>query len=151
MQLIPIPRDGNVSLPGVTLPEVALSVIAPTAQMYERGGYVEPWVGYFAVEEGKCVGTCGFTSPPAGGTAEIAYFTFPSFEKRGIATRMTQHLISIAKECDPSVKIIAHTLAEENASTRVLRKNSFVFTGLVHHPEDGNIWKWNYEQKVNLA
>ena len=110
MNLIPIPRDGSVRLSGVTLPEVAMSVIAPTVQMYERRGYVEPWVGYLAIEGGKCVGTCGFTSPPVGEVAEIAYFTFPDFEKRGIATRMAQRLISIAQECDPAVKIIAQWL-----------------------------------------
>ena len=128
-----------------------MSVIAPTVQMYERRGYVEPWVGYLAIEGGKCVGTCGFTSPPVGEVAEIAYFTFPDFEKRGIATRMAQRLISIAQECDPAVKIIAHTLTEENASTHVLMKLGFVFTGAVDHPEDGNIWEWSYEQKFNPA
>jgi RimJ/RimL family protein N-acetyltransferase len=151
MHLIPIPRDGSVKLSDVTLPDIAMSVIAPTVQMYKRRGYVEPWVGYLAIEEGRYVGACGFTSPPVGGVAEIAYFTFPDSERCGIATRMAQRLISIAQECDPSVKIIAHTLTEENASTRVLRKLGFVFTGALDHPEDGNIWEWSYEQKFNPA
>ena len=101
MHLLPIPRDGRVQPSGVTLPEVAMSAILSTAQMYERRGYVEPWVGYLAIEGRKCVGICGFTSPPVGELAEIAYFTFPEFEKRGVATRMAQRLISIAQECDP--------------------------------------------------
>jgi RimJ/RimL family protein N-acetyltransferase len=151
MHLIPIPRDGSVRLPGVTLAEVAVSVIASTVQMYERRGYVEPWVGYLAIEGGRCAGTCGFTSPPMEKVAEIAYFTFPDFEKCGVATRMAQRLISIAQACDPSVKIIAHTLTEENASTHILRKLGFVFTGAVDHPEDGHIWKWSYEEKLNPA
>src|SRR5882724_4664536 len=142
MHLIPIPRDGSVKPSGVTLPEVAMSVIASTAQMYERRGYLEPWVGYLAIEGCKCVGTCGFTSPPVGQVAEIAYFTFPDFEKRGIATRMAQGLLSIAQEYDPSVKIIAHTLTEENASTHILRKLGFECTGTIDHPEDGKIWEW---------
>jgi ribosomal-protein-alanine N-acetyltransferase len=151
MNLIPIPRDGSLGLSGVTLPEVAMSVIVPTVQMYERQGYVAPWVGYLAIEGGSCVGTCGFTSPPVGQIAEIAYFTFPDFERRGVATRMAQRLISIAQESDPSVQIIAHTLMEESASTHILRKLGFVFTGAVDHPEDGNIWKWSHEQKLNPA
>src|SRR5271167_3557768 len=122
MCLVSIPRDGNVSLSGITLPEVAASVVASTVQLYARLGYVEPWVGYLAIEGGKCVGGCGFTSPPAEDVVEIAYFTFPDFERRGIATRVVQRLISIAQECDPSVRIIAHTLTEENASNHVLRK-----------------------------
>ena len=151
MHLIPIPRDGNVSLSGITLPEVAVSVITPTVQLYARRGYVEPWVGYLAIEGGNCVGTCGFTSPPVKGVAEIAYFTFPDFEKRGIATRMAQRLVSIAQECDSSVRIIAHTLTEENASNHILKKLGFAFTGAVDHPEDGKIWEWSYEPKLNRA
>ena len=90
MHLIPIPRDGNVSLSDITLPAAAASVIASTVQLYARCGYVEPWVGYLAIEESNCVGCSGFTSPPVGGVAEIAYFTFPDFERRGSATRMVQ-------------------------------------------------------------
>ena len=128
-----------------------MSVMASTAQMYERRGFVEPWIGYLGIEGGRCVGACAFTSSPVGEFVEIAYFTFPDFEKRGIATHMAQLLISIAQECDQSVKIIAHTLTEENASTHILRKLGFVFAGAIDHPEDGNIWEWSYEQKFNPA
>jgi ribosomal-protein-alanine N-acetyltransferase len=151
MQLTPIQSDGSVRLSGIILPEVAMSVIPQTVQLYERRGYVEPWVCYFASEGGECVGTCGFTSPPVGNTVEIAYFTFRDFEKRGIATRMAQRIISIAQQCDPSVKIIAHTLKEENASTHILKKLGFIFSGEIDHPEDGSIWKWSYDEKVNPA
>ena len=151
MHLVPIPRDGNVILSGITLPEVASSVVAATVQFYARRGYVEPWVGYLAIEGGKCVGSCGFTSPPAEDVVEIAYFTYPGFERRGVATRMAQRLISIAQECGPSVRIIAHTLTEENASNHILRKLGFAFTGTVDHPEDGKIWEWSYEPKCKKA
>ena len=151
MHLVPIPRDGNVSLSGIVFAEVVTSIVAATVQMYERSGYVEPWIGYLAMDAGRCVGSCGFTSPPAGGVAEIAYFTYPDFEKRGIATRMAQCLISIAQECDSSVRIIAHTLTEENASNHILRKLGFAFIGTVDHPEDGKIWEWSYEPKFKKA
>jgi len=145
MHLVPIPCDGNVSLSDITLPEAATAVIASTVQLYARRGYLEPWVGYLAIEGNNCVGCCGFTSPPVGGVAELAYFTYPDFEKRGMATRMAQGLLSIARECDSSVKLIAHTLAEENASNHILKKLGFAFTGTVDHPEDGKIWEWSYE------
>jgi len=151
MHLIPISRDGSVRSSGVTLPEVAVSVIAPTVQVYERRGYVEPWIGYLAIEGDRCVGACGFTSPPVEKVVEIAYFTFPDFENRGIATRMAQRLVAIAQECDSSVRIVAHTLTEENASNHILKKLGFAFTGTVDHPEDGKIWKWSYEQKLDPA
>ena len=151
MHLVSIPRDGNVSLPGIALPESATSVVASTVQLYARRGYVEPWVGYLAIEGENCVGGCGFTSPPVGNVVEIAYFTYPDFEKCGIATRMAQRLISIAQEFDPSVGIIAHTLTEENASNHILKKLGFAFIGTVDHPEDGQIWEWSYEQKLDPA
>src|SRR5436190_19622442 len=139
MHLIPISREGSVRLSDVTLPELAMSVMTQTVQLYERRGYVEPWVGYLAVEGGNCVGTCGFTSPPPRGVAEIAYFTFPDFEKRGVATRMAQCLSSIPQECAPTVKIIAHTSTEQNASTQVLTKLGYLRPAAVNDPEDGNI------------
>jgi len=149
MHLVSIPRDGNTSLSGITLPEAAMSVVASTVQLYARRGYAEPWIGYLAIEGGNCVGACGFTSPPAGGVVEIAYFTYPDFEGCGFATRMAQRLISIAGERDPSVRVIAHTLTDENASNHILKKLGFAFVGTVDHPEDGKIWEWSYEPKIN--
>lgn len=148
MHLVSIPQEGKLSLPGLALPEVAKSVIAGTVQIYRQRGYAEPWVGYLAVEGGACVGSCGFTSPPVEKVAEIAYFTFPDFERRGIGTLMAQRLVAIAGECDPSVRIIAHTLTEENASNRILKKLGFAFVGTIDHPEDGKIWEWSYESKL---
>jgi len=151
MHLVAIPRDGKVSLSGITLPEVATSVVASTVQLYARRGFVEPWIGYLAIEGGKCVGGCGITAPPAQGVVEIAYFTYPEFENRGVATRMAQRLVAIAQACAPSVRIIAHTLTEENASNHILKKLGFVFAGTIDHPEDGKIWEWSYEPKFREA
>jgi|ERR1041385_4553385 RimJ/RimL family protein N-acetyltransferase len=151
MNLVSISRDGNVNLPGISLPEAATAVITATVQLYARCGYAEPWVGYLAIEGGMCVGTCGFTAPPADGVAELAYFTFPDFEGRGMATRMVQRLLTLAQAGAPSVRIIAHTLTEENASNHILKKLGFAFSGTIDHPEDGKIWKWSYEPKLNHA
>ncbi len=150
MNLVPIPRNGEVD-GRIALSEAQSSVILQTVQMYGRRGYVEPWIGYLAAEGGTWVGCCGFTAPPASWTVEIAYFTFPGFEGRGIATSMARHLMTIAKESDPSVSIIAHTLTEENASNHILKKLGFVFAGAVNHPEDGNIWEWRYEPQGKRA
>lgn len=146
MNLVPISRSGDVDTE-IALSETPRSVILQTVQMYARRGYVEPWIGYLAVEGDNCIGCCGFTAPPAHGTVEIAYFTFPEFEGRGIATAMVQRLITIATESDSSASIIAHTLSEENASNHILKKLGFAFAGEVNHPEDGNIWQWRYKRQ----
>jgi RimJ/RimL family protein N-acetyltransferase len=148
MQLVEIPRDGAVVLPGVALPEAARPVITQTVRLYERRGFVVPWTGYLAVAGAACVGCCGFASPPVENTVEIAYGTFPEFQNRGVATQLARRLVDIALATNSSVKIIAHTLMEENASAHILRKIGFAFAGPVNHPEDGWIWKWRYEPRL---
>ena len=127
------------------LPEVTRSVIETTVQLYSRVGWCPPWIGYLAFEQDQWVGTCAFASPPKAGVVEIAYFTFPGLEGRGVATRMAERLVSMAKKFMPEVLVAAHTLPQESASTRILRKNGFVFAGPAIHAEDGQIWVWRHE------
>ncbi|HEY5214223.1 MAG TPA: GNAT family protein, partial [Acidobacteriaceae bacterium] len=96
--------------------------------LYSRIGWMLPWIGYLAIEQDACVGTCAFTSAPKDGVVEIAYFTFPGYERMGVATRMAAFLVSLVKECAPEIVVTAHTLPEENVSTLVLRKLGFVFS-----------------------
>lgn len=103
------------------------------------------WGGYFVVDEvtREVVGSCAFKSPPTEeGTVEIAYFTYPGFEGRGYATGMARKLIELAS-CSAAVRqVIAHTLPETNASTRVLEKVGMQFMGEVIEPADGRVWRW---------
>jgi RimJ/RimL family protein N-acetyltransferase len=105
-------------------------------------GYEPPWIGYLAIEQETCVGTCGFKSPPHNNRVEIAYFTFPGYESRGVATRMASELIRLALGRMPAVTVAAQTLPEENASTSVLKRLQFRLVGTVEHPEDGPVWEW---------
>ena len=148
MNLLAIDRDGTVSGFAGQIPEVGRSAIESTVQLYSKVGWTQPWIGYLALEDGMCVGTCAFTSAPRDNVAEIAYFTFPGNEGRGVATRMAALLISLAKESAPQVVVTAHTLPEENASTRVLRRSGFVFDGPRIHEEDGQIWVWRHQGPV---
>ena len=122
---------------------LAATVVEATTQLYRAVGYEPPWVGYLAFENGTCVGTCGFKSPPQTSRVEIAYFTFPGHESRGIATRMASELIRIALEKTPTLTVAAQTLPEENASTSILKKLQFRCVGALEHPEDGLVWEWH--------
>lgn len=122
---------------------LAADVVKATTQLYRAVGYEPPWVGYLAFENGTCVGSCGFKSPPQINRVEIAYFTFPGHESRGIATRMASELIRIALEKTPTLIVAAQTLPEENASTSVLKKLQFRCVGALTHPEDGLVWEWH--------
>jgi RimJ/RimL family protein N-acetyltransferase len=114
--------------------------------MLSRATGTDPWVFGFAVVDvrlNQVVGTAGFKGPPdAGGRVEIAYGIVPEFRGRGYATTAAGKLVDFARG-DLSVKLIcAHTLPENNASTRVLAKNGFAYSGQVDDPDDGTVWRW---------
>ena len=142
MRLIHIEHDGSPGHPVVDLPEIAREAMSATAVLYRRTGAQQPWVGYLAVVQGECVGTCAFKTPPDSGRVEIAYFTFPGNEGRGFATRMAACLIQIAKQASPGIRVFAQTLPESNASTHILEKHGFRWIGAIDHPEDGKVWEW---------
>jgi len=104
----------------------------------------KPWICYLAEVDDRVVGTCAFKGPPTGGRVEIAYFTFPAHEAKGIATRMGRALLEIALRTDPAVEVFAQTLVERNASHRVLEKLCFEVFGIVDHKEDGQVLEWTY-------
>ena len=110
---------------------------------------VPPWISYLAVDKPNrtIVGTCAFKGGPnRDNTVEIAYFTYPDHEGKGYATAMAQALIEIALSQPQVPHIIAHTLPQPNASTKVLQKIGMTFVGDVIDPEDGPVWRWRYER-----
>lgn len=115
---------------------------ASTIAMYPNGVPMLPWAGYLVAKQGVFMGTCAFKAPPESGEVEIAYFTFPEHQGRGVATLMAQSLVDLAKK-HGVVKIKAQTLPETNASTRILVKLGFKFSGLIIHPTDGEVWEWH--------
>lgn len=141
MQLIPLPRDGLAPDFAGARPTEAREVAAVLVRGYDSG-FVPPWIGYLASDAGVPVGLCAFKGPPRDGAVEIAYFTFPAHEGRGVATRMARELIALARATDPAIRVRAQTLPSENASTRILRKLGFGHARDVAHPEDGLVWEW---------
>lgn len=144
MKLAPIDCDGAVDV-GAAEPHAALAdVVQATTDLYRRRGFAPPWIGYVAVEFGRVVGTCGFAAPAANGEAEIAYFTFPGHEGRGVATRMAAALTALSEDAAYAAGacFVANTLPTESASTSILKRLGFVLLGNVRHPEDGDVWKW---------
>ncbi|MFN8165602.1 MAG: GNAT family N-acetyltransferase [Bacteroidia bacterium] len=111
-------------------------------EYYPKIGYHFPWVGYLVKVEDIIVGACGFTGPPTNDMIEISYWTFKEFEGRGISTRSCQAMIKIVQQTNPSLKIFAKTMPEENASTSILKKNGFIFAGETTDHEIGLAWKW---------
>jgi ribosomal-protein-alanine N-acetyltransferase len=151
LRLIAITAEGQPATPVGEMPEIAAEVMAATADMYRTSGFEPPWTGYLAVSDGRIVGTCAFKCAPVDESVEIAYFTFPEFEGRGIATAMATELIAIARATRPGLLITSQTRAERNASNAILGKLGFTFAGPVLHPEDGEIWEWHLGESNDAA
>jgi RimJ/RimL family protein N-acetyltransferase len=142
LELIAITESGELSKAISSLPEMVAGIIDATTALYKSIGYQPPWLGYLGFEDGDCVGACAFKSPLQDNGVEIAYFTFPGHESRGVATRMASELIRLAHANAPAVRVRAQTLPEESASTSILRKLGFRLVGALEHPEDGLVWEW---------
>jgi ribosomal-protein-alanine N-acetyltransferase len=100
-------------------------------------------LGYFVVEgeSQQMVGTCSFKGRPYEGVIEIAYYTFPGYEGRGIATEMAKFLLDQAAAMPDVTTVMAHTSPETNASTRILQKIGMAFAG--DEEEEGErVWRW---------
>ena len=145
MQLIltPITVDRNAMDKYLNHPFCA-EVFDVYVNFYPKIGFHPPWIGYFFLKNERVVGVGGYKGPPQNNTIEIGYGVVPGNEGQGIATEICRLLVQTAINTDPQVKITARTLTEENASTSILRKNGFLFTGEVSDPEDGLVWEWHW-------
>lgn len=140
-----IAADPLAALPGCVVAEDAALVSAvaeATAAMMRATAATPPWIGYLALRDGAPVGTCAFKAPPAGGEVEIAYFTFPSQERRGHGRAMAAELVRIACAAPEVTRIVAETRAEANASTAILAGLGFRHAGSGQRPEAGATWRW---------
>lgn len=140
--LVRCAADGNPVEPIEAVPaEIAANCVS-TAELYRRIGFVEPWVGYVAVNAGSAVGGGAFVGPPRENRVEIAYYTLKEFEGRGYATQTAAGLVAIARQTQPGIVIKAFTLPQRNASTRILERLGFGLFGSAHDPDAGDVWEW---------
>ena len=115
-------------------------------EFYTKVGYNPPWICYYAEENGELVGSAAFKGKPIDNTVEIAYGTMEDQRQKGIGTRICKQLVELSLASDPSVRITARTLPENNYSTKILEKNNFILLGNVNDPEDGDVWEWEYKR-----
>ena len=118
--------------------------VEQTIALLNRLPRAAPWGSYLVADAGsrEVVGICGFKNAPADGMVEIAYFTFPPYESLGYATATASALAALAESSPLVGTVMARTLMEQNASTRVLTKCGFSLAGEVVDPEDGRVWQW---------
>jgi [ribosomal protein S5]-alanine N-acetyltransferase len=108
------------------------------------------WWSYLFVHtaDNALIGIGGFKGAPNEvGMVEIGYAIIPAYRCRGYASEAAHGLTAFAFS-DPRVKFVdAHTLAEPNASTRVLEKIGMKRAGTAQDPDVGEVWRWTLERK----
>jgi RimJ/RimL family protein N-acetyltransferase len=126
----------------------------PEALAHVRGavaadpGAVEWGTRFFVHDAGDgrgelMVGWGGFKGPPtADGEVELGYEIAEPERGRGLATAATEEMLRVAWAAPEVSSVTAHTLAERNASTRVLEKAGFAHDAEIDDPYDGPVWRW---------
>jgi RimJ/RimL family protein N-acetyltransferase len=145
MNFLPIKRtlEENFSFVNNPLCKESLNMCI---EFYKRVGYSPPWICYYAEENGELIGNAAFKGKPINNTVEIAYGTMEDHRQKGVGTKICKQLVELSLATDPSVRITARTLPENNYSTKILQKNKFILLGIVNDPEDGDVWEWEYKK-----
>ena len=100
---------------------------------FENGGEeAQGWYGWYAINiepvsgARSLVGSGGYFGPPdSDGLIEIGYSVLPEWQRRGYATEIVNALVAHASSFAATKHIIAHTIAENEASKRVLIASGF--------------------------
>ena len=112
----------------------------------ETATEADPWTHGFALvhaASGEVIGMGSFKGPPgADGVVEIAYGVVPDYQRKGYATEAAQALVAFAFGSGRVRVVLAHTLPDATASTRVLKKCGFRHIGEIVDPEAGLVWRW---------
>lgn len=94
------------------------------------------------------VGWGGFKGPPRDGTVEIGYAVAPGRRERGVASAAVAAMLREAWMAPDVQAVLAHTLAEANASVRVLQKAGFTRDGQRTDVHLGVLWRWRLERRA---
>lgn len=108
-----------------------------------------PWWTWLPVlrETNELVGSCGFKGKPnADGEVEIGYEIAASERQKGLGTEAALALRDWAFRSPEVKKVIAHTLAELNPSTRILQHCGMIQVGELEDPDEGPVWRWEIDR-----
>ena len=133
---------------GVRLHPVARQVAQSSLEFMRTFSLETPaeWFGYLVVEGAtqETVGVASFKGPPVDGALELAFYTFPGFEGRGIATEMVRFLLQRARELPKVKSVIAYTAPDNSTAAHILEKLAFRFTG-EERDQTLTVWRWIFE------
>ncbi len=108
------------------------------------------WWAYLPIliDENRLIGSCGYKGKvDKNACVEIGYEIAESYRNQGFATELASALIANAFRFEEVKSVIAHTLAEENASVKVLKKCNMKFVAELDDPDEGKVWKWEIKKQ----
>jgi [ribosomal protein S5]-alanine N-acetyltransferase len=118
--------------------EYSLKMLEANPQILRWGMHL-----FLKKDENKIIGSGGFKGvADENGMVEIGYAVSPLYENQGFATEAAHGMIDYAFSWSPVQMVDAHTLAEENASGKILQKCGMTKIAEKRETEDGDIWQW---------
>ena len=122
---------------------LALEMLETNPQLLRWGMHL-----FLKKDENKIIGNGGFKGVPNDeGMVEIGYAVSPVYENQGLATETARGMIDYAFSWGIVRMVDAHTLAEENASVKVLQKCGMTRIAEKHDPDEGDIWQWRIRRE----
>ena len=114
-------------------------------EMLEKNPQVLRWGMHLFLKknENKIIGNGGFKGvADENGMVEIGYAISPLYENQGLASEAAHAMVEYAFSWSQVQMVDAHTLAEENASGKILQKRGMTRIAEKHDDDDGDIWQW---------
>ncbi|MBO0950395.1 GNAT family N-acetyltransferase [Fibrella forsythiae] len=127
--------------------EYTLNGLQHDTSLHEQG-----WWAYLTIHaaDQTLVGMGGFKGKPdATGTVEIGYSISSPYRQQGLATEVARGLSQFALDHADVKRVMAHTLAVDNYSNRLLKSIGFQYNGQSHDPDEGNVWQWIMDETNN--
>ena len=127
--------------------------LQPTRDALAANGGDTRWASRFFLtnDPPELVGWGGFKGPPdEDGVVELGYEISEARAGRGLATAAARAMVDEAFADDSVTAVIAHTLAERNASNRVLEKAGFSFDGEAEEDAE-RVWRFRLDRSGGTA
>jgi [ribosomal protein S5]-alanine N-acetyltransferase len=153
LKLVPRTRDEVRANLNAMDPATRAQISADWWARFEQSAFEDPWIHGFSLlmPDGTNVGIGSFKGPPTNGVVEIAYAILPQHQGKGYATAAARAMVDYAFKSAEVCTVFAHTLPDGAASQRVLQKAGFRHVGEVVDPEDGLVWRFEFQRRGMLA
>lgn len=113
-----------------------------TLERLDTHPHERDWWMYYFLLNGLIIGSGGYVGRPKKGVAEIGYEIAPGFRGRGLGLGAASALTEQAFESGEVESVIAHTLAVEGPSTKVLARLGFTNEAEFPDASGTTLWRW---------